>query len=236
MVSDNRMYNSQDCNVWSELFVVPLSCNNKVYEMQTTDKELLIGIASRNKAAFDLFYERYRRLFYDLAYFRTNDREICNDIMQNFWIIIWQKPETIKTDEQCSAKKYLYIYFTSRMSDYLYAANTRLMSNEEEGALENAAMQLPYTHVMEELAAHEIMGLVERTIDSMPQLTQQIFIHRWKNGYSAKETAEQLRISESAANERYNQAMSMVRKKVVSMYLPNTYTLLMGLYLLDKIK
>ena len=57
------------------------------------------------------------------------------------------------------------------MSDYLYAANTRLMSNEEEGALENAAMQLPYTHVMEELAAHEIMGLVERTIDSMADAT-----------------------------------------------------------------
>ena len=201
--------------------------------MQTTDKELLIGIASGNKAAFDLFYERYRRLFYDLAYFRTNDREICNDIMQNFWIIIWQKPETIKTDEQDSAKKYLYIYFTSRMSDYLYAANTRLMSNEEEGVLENAAMQLPYTHVMEELAAHEIMGLVEKTIESMPKLTQQIFINRWNNGYSAKETAEQLRISESTANERYNQAMSMVRKKVVSMYLPNTYILLSGLYLLE---
>jgi len=204
--------------------------------MQTTDKELLIGIASGNKAAFDLFYERYRRLFYDLAYFRTNDREICNDIMQNFWIIIWQKPETIKTDEQDSAKKYLYIYFTSRMSDYLYAANTRLMSNEEEDALENAAKQLPYSHVMEELATHEIMGLVEKTIDSMPQLTQQIFINRWNNGYSAKETAEQLRISESAANERYNQAMSMVRKKVVSMYLPNAYTLLTGLYLFDLMK
>ena len=204
--------------------------------MQTTDKELLIGIASGNKAAFDLFYERYRRLFYDLAYFRTNDREICNDIMQNFWIIIWQKPATIKTDEQDSAKKYLYIYFTSRMSDYLYAANTRLMSNEEEDALENAAKQLPYSHVMEELATHEIMGLVEKTIDSMPQLTQQIFINRWNNGYSAKETAEQLRISESAANERYNQAMSMVRKKVVSMYLPNAYTLLTGLYLFDLMK
>jgi len=204
--------------------------------MQTTDKELLIGIASRNKTAFDLFYERYRRLFYDLAYFRTNDREICNDIMQNFWIIIWQKPETIKTDEQDSAKKYLYIYFTSRMSDYLYAANTRLMSSEDMDALENVASKLPYTHVMEELATHEIMGLVEKAVDSMPQLTQQIFINRWKNGYSAKETAEQLRISESAANERYNQAMSMVRKKVVTIYLPNTYTLLAGLYLLDIMK
>jgi RNA polymerase sigma factor (sigma-70 family) len=204
--------------------------------MQTTDKELLIEIASRNKTAFDLFYERYRRLFYDLAYFRTNDREICNDIMQNFWIIIWQKPETIKTDEQGSSKKYLYIYFTSRMSDYLYAANTRLLSNEEKDTLENVAKQLPYTHVMEELTTHEIMGLIEKTVDSMPQLTQQIFINRWKNGYSAKETAEQLRISESTTNERYNQAMSMVRKKVFSMYLPNTYTLLAGLYLLDIMK
>ena len=183
-----------------------------------------------------MFYERYRRLFYDLAYFRTKDREICNDIMQNFWIIIWQKPETIKTDEQDSAKKYLYIYFTSRMSDYLYAANTRLMSSEDMDALENVASKLPYTHVMEELATHEIMGLVEKAVDSMPQLTQQIFINRWKNGYSAKETAEQLRISESAANERYNQAMSMVRKKVVTIYLPNTYTLLAGLYLLDIMK
>lgn len=204
--------------------------------MQTTDKELLKEIASRNKSAFDLFYERYRRLFYDLAYFRTNDREICNDIMQNFWIIIWQKPETIKTDESDSAKKYLYIYFTSRMSDYLYATNTRLMSNEEEDALENASKQLPYTHIMEELATHEIMELVDKTVDSMPNLTQQIFINRWKNGYSAKETAEHLRISESSANERYNQAMSLVRKKVVNMYLPNSYALLAGLYLLDTTK
>ena len=204
--------------------------------MQITDKQLLDDIALKNKASFDLFYKRYQRLFYDLAYSRTNDREICNDIMQNFWMIIWQKPETIKTDEHDSAKKYLYIYFTSRMSDYLLTANTLLMSNEEEDALENAAKQLPYTHIMEKLATHEIMELVNKTIETMPDLTQQIFITRWKNGCSAKETAEQLQISESSVNERYNWAMSLVRKKVVTMYSPNSYILIVGLYLLNRLE
>lgn len=208
----------------------------KTADKQLTDKQLLDDIVLRNKVSFDSFYKRYQHLFYNLAYSRTNDREMCNDIMQNFWMIIWQKPETIKTDKQGSAKKYLYIYFTSRMSDYLYAANTRLMSNEEEDALENAAKQLPYTHIMEELAAHEIMQLVDKTIEIMPDLTQQIFINRWKKGRSTKEIAKQLQISESSVNERYNWAMSLVRKKVVTLYSSNSYVLLVGLYLLEKMK
>lgn len=110
------------------------------------------------------------------------------------------------------------------------------MSNEEEDALENASKQLPYTHVMEELATHEIMNLIDKTIESMSDLTQQIFISRWKNGCSVKETAEQLQMSESSVNERYNWAMSLVRKKVITMYSPNSYTLLVGLYLITKMK
>jgi len=88
----------------------------------------------------------------------------------------------------------------------------------------------------EPATTHEIMELVNKTIETMPDLTQQIFINRWKNGCFVKETAEQLKISESSVNERYNWAMSLVHKKVVTLYPPNSFALLVGLYLLEKMK
>lgn len=202
--------------------------------MQITDQQLLSKISAQSKVSFDLFYARYQALFYELALSRTKDTEIANDIMQNFWMIIWQKPETIKTDENGSCKKYLYIYFTSRMSDYLYAASTKLLSNHEENALEEAAKELSYSHVLEDMAIKEIMELIETTIQRMPELTRQIFIKRWKEGYSNKEVSEILSMSESAINERYNDGISIVRKKIVSIYPNNSYILLIGLYLLSK--
>jgi len=45
---------------------------------------------------------------------------------------------------------------------------------------------------MEEPATYEFMELVDKTIETMPNLTQQIFINCWKNDCSAKKTANHL--------------------------------------------
>jgi len=203
--------------------------------MQISDKKLLEEIAGKDKTAFNLFYERYRRLFYSLAYSRTNNKEMTNDIMQNFWMIVWKSPGSIKTDPDGSAKKYLYKYFTSRMSDYLCSADARTLSEEDENLLEQVTKELTYTHVIEELAAKEIYEMMDITIQSMPLITQQIFVNRWKKGYSEKETATMLGLSESTVHERYNWALSYLRKKVMIQYPQDSYTLIIAMYILEQL-
>lgn len=206
--------------------------------MEIADKELLERIAGTNMDAFNLFYARYKRLFYDLAYSRTNDREMTNDILQNFWMIIWKNPESVKTDSEGSARSYLYRYFSSRMSDYLGSADARLLSsqNEMEIEIEMVARQLSYTHVMEELAVNEIHRIIELAIDAMPALTQRIFICRWKNDYSETEVAALLEISKNTVHEQYKSALSFIRKRVATHYPQQSYVWIIGIYLLQQVK
>ncbi|WP_321332409.1 sigma-70 family RNA polymerase sigma factor [uncultured Bacteroides sp.] len=197
--------------------------------MYATDKELLERILVGDNMAFELFYNRYKRLFYGLAFTRTRSRDMTCDIMQNFWIIIWKNPSSVKTDEEGSAKSYLYKYFTSRMIDYLNSADARVLSSEDGDLLENVSQQFHYTHVLEELDTKDIYAIIDKTIERMPELTQNIFVYCWKKGYSEKEVIDILGVSESTVRTRYKWAISFLQRELTDYVKTETsYTLMVA--------
>ena len=68
--------------------------------MTISDKDLLEAIYSqKDEAAFKVFYDRYAKLLHNWATKRTGNKEVSNDVVQNFWIIFWTTPYAIKVDE-----------------------------------------------------------------------------------------------------------------------------------------
>ena len=179
--------------------------------MEYTDQDLLRAIAQENEKAFNRLYERYCRLFYNLAFTRTHDRDIADEISQKFWISVWSRPEIIRTDGEKCAKNFLYKYFSFCMSDYLKSAAARILGGNEE-LLNQIASEHSYTHIMEELSTEDIYAFLNHWVDDMPELTQQIFICRWKNDLSQKETAQELGISEYIVRLHYNSALTFLRR------------------------
>ena len=156
-----------------------------------------------------VFYERYARLLQMWALKRTRNKELTEDIAQNFWIIVWSDPTVIKTNEDGMAKDYLLRYFSYRMLDYIKSAGAQLLGNESK--LEEMIASLSYTHVFEELETNEIHTIINDVIGSLSQLTRDIFDLLWEKNYSVKEAAQKLNVSEKVVRTNYNKTINTLR-------------------------
>ncbi len=180
--------------------------------MNTSDKELLALITQKDQQAYNKLYKRYRRLFYDLSFSYTHDKDVSDDINQIFWIAIWLNPTVIKTDENDSAKSFLYKHFSFCVFDYFKSAAARQTGGTEE-LLNIKAGELSYSHVLEEMEIEDALKLLDKTIAEMPELMREVFIRRWKDGYSTTQTAQQLSISEQTVRAQYKRGIQSVRNR-----------------------
>jgi RNA polymerase sigma factor (sigma-70 family) len=180
--------------------------------MDITDKHLLEAIGNKDEKAFKLFYDRYARLLLSSAFRRTGNKAISDDIVQNFWIIFWSKPEVIKVDEHGAARRYLMHYFTYRMLDYLKSAAVKVLGNE--ALLDATKNSVNYSHVQEDMQLQEILDVIDEVISHLPDTTKEIFKYIWENNYSVKEAALHFNVSEKVIRNRYNGVLGSVQAKV----------------------
>lgn len=180
--------------------------------MVTSDKELLNAIGEKDQKAFEDFYNRYARLLQMWAQKYTGNKELTEDIAQNFWIIVWTNPTVVKVNDAGLAKDYLLRYFTYRMLDYIKSAGAQVLGNEMK--LLEATQSLSYTHVFEELETNEIHSLINNVLNTVPDLTREIFNLLWEKNYSVKETAMELKVSEKVVRTNYNKTIQTIREQL----------------------
>lgn len=199
--------------------------------MDRSDKELLSLIINKDPEAYKNFYLRYCRLFYSLALSYTHDRNIADEISQIFWIAIWNNPAVIKTDVSNMAKGFLYKHFTFCIFDYLKSKVSRFDGATDE-FWNNKSNELGYTHIIEDLETNELIDLINKTIEDLPQLIREVFICRWEKGLSTNETARELSMSEQTVRAKYNEALEKVRNQIQPLCTSKAYsTILFAIYL-----
>jgi RNA polymerase sigma factor (sigma-70 family) len=188
-----------------------------------TDKELLALIATKDQNAYNEFYNRYKRLFYDLSFSQTHDKAVADEINQIFWIAIWVNPTIIKTDSNDAAKSFLYKHFSFCMLDYFKSAAARQTGGTED-LLNQKAQEMSYSHVLEEMEVQEILDLMDEVVADMPELSRQVFQHLWKEGLSTAETALKLGITEQTVRARYKAALNSIKKHIQPRYSTQAYS------------
>lgn len=185
--------------------------------METSDKLLLEAIANKDEKAFNVFYTRYAALLYKWALNRIGNPDIASDIAQDFWSNLWLNPHAIKTNDIGSAKNFLLHFYTFRILDYLRAPSHKVKAVDSEERLTNLQNTLAYTHILEEIEEKEIHFLIDGIIEGLPELTRAIFVHRWKEQHSIKETATHFEVDEKTVYNRTFVALTAIRFKVKDM-------------------
>ncbi len=185
--------------------------------MKILDKELLEKIAKKNESAFNEFYKKYAPLLYKWVYNRIGNYEACNEVTQDFWSNFWVNPQTIKTNEEGSAKNFLLHFFTYRILDYLRTHKKRENIIASDWEFDNLSETLNYSHILEEIHEKEIYKVIDEILETLPDLTKEIFICRMEKSYSVKETANHLNIDEKTVYNRSFDALKTIRSKVTEM-------------------
>src|SRR5258706_9382627 len=66
--------------------------------VDTTDSELLVRVAERDRVAFELLYQRYVRSIFGLALRRLRDRQRAEDAVQETFTAVWRSAASYRPE------------------------------------------------------------------------------------------------------------------------------------------
>jgi len=176
--------------------------------MKIKDSKLLFLISNKDGAAFETLYNRYIRLIYSYVYRELNDERVADDLIQDFWLRVWEDPSFLKCNESGSVKVYMLQHLKFRILDLYRKTMTHLVMelNPEIAEQEQAA----YNHITEMMNESELLAAIQEALEHQPPLVRNTFWMRINN-WSVEETARTLSVSQKTIYNKYSESLSVVR-------------------------
>lgn len=181
-----------------------------------SDENLILLIANDDEAAFCEIYDRYWKRLFSLATFKTNSREIAEEIVQELFVRLWERRETIKI---IHVESYLFTALKYQLISHLrqvISQRTIVENSGNEASISTADF----------LTAETIQSAIETGIYQLPEKTQAVFRLSRFEEKSHKEIALVLDLSEKSVEYHITQALKFLRVYLKDYLLVNLFLLI----------
>jgi RNA polymerase sigma-70 factor (ECF subfamily) len=177
------------------------------YESQS-DIEITDLFKSGDQAAFTELYNRFKGLLYVYACKITRDEDIAEDLVQEIFIYLWDKRQTIN--------------FTSSISSYLYSAIRYKFFDLVDKQKVRADYVQAFQAFLDQgeyqtdnyISEKELSAVIEREVNKLPAKMREVFLLSRKEYLNNKEIAERLDISEKTVKNQISTALKTLRTKL----------------------
>ena len=168
------------------------------------DSVIISGLQSGQKDKFDQIYKLYWAELYAFARKRVNFDEDAQDILQDLFVNIWVNRTTLIINT--SVRAYLFTALRHRIINYYSSNHTRTKYLEIIKQMEAVSEATD-----EQIAQNEINTIIDENLEKMPLKMREIFILSRFKGYSAKEIAAQLQLSEQTVRNQVSNALKYLK-------------------------
>jgi RNA polymerase sigma-70 factor (ECF subfamily) len=187
-----------------------------------TDKELLEKIARKDGRALGLLHARYYASLCAAAYKRTGDEAITEEIVQDVFVVLWEKAE--KLDPEGEVKNYLFATLRNKV---LYELRSRMVKMNL-AALFEPVSEVDVTDASHLLQAKELEQRLHLVIEELsPQSREAFKLSRFEH-MSYKMIAEHMNISVATVEKHISKALSVLRKEFNE--LDGSFMILLAIY------
>ncbi|RZM25307.1 MAG: sigma-70 family RNA polymerase sigma factor [Pedobacter sp.] len=175
--------------------------------------ELFLRLKTGDRLAYEEIYRLHSKELLQLAYRKTRDKVVAEDLVQNIFISIWDKRERLEVHDGwnylCGALKFSIInYIRSQVIENKYLDFSRLHFDESEGGSNTAEL-------------NDLSSVIERGLTALPEKTQKIFrLSRYEH-QSTKNISSTMNISEKTVEYHITRSLKWMKK-----YIDNNYTLI----------
>ena len=166
-----------------------------------TDSDLINACLRNDRSAQRILYDRYKRAMYTLAYRLTSDFDDANDILQDTFLDVFRKLETFKGESTIGA--WIRVILVRKAYKRLNKPKLWELSNEIPQSSEvtwNNSIDGEY---------------LEKAIFSLPQGFRMVFTLIEIEGYSHKEVANILGISEGTSKSQLFYSKKRLREILI---------------------
>lgn len=169
------------------------------------DSELLFLLKQGSEAAFTELYDRYWESVADYAIRFTKSEAEGLDILQEIFVSLWRRRETVVVHGAFSA--YLLIAVRNLALKYL-AKN--LQKHDFLAYLAERNESLQHQDLSDDLHVKQLQQHLERTIEKLPPKMRAVYRLSREQQLSHKEIAAKLGIAENTVKKQINYALKII--------------------------
>ncbi|WP_291911538.1 RNA polymerase sigma factor [Chitinophaga sp. CB10] len=175
--------------------------------INSSDQELLAGIAAGNEDAYRRVFERYWERVYAAALVLSKSPEIAEDITQDVFAMLWEKRTTLPS--VTNLQGYLFIAARNLIFSRLRKLHSQASYLEYQAQYfrESARMEGP-----EEIYSRDLLQQLQQAILKLPPQQQKAFRLSRLEGLDHAEIAALMGISRVTVKSYIVQALAALRK------------------------
>ena len=172
---------------------------------ETFDHKLIDSCIKGDRAAQKALYDRLAPRMFPLCIRYVSDRDLAEDVLQDGFVTLFTRLQDYKGDGSFEGWARRIFVTTSLMS--LRKKDALKMSDELEAV---RGMKTEVTSQMENIGYKELIELVM----SLPAGFRTVFNMYAVEGYSHKEIAQMLNISEVTSRSQFSRARALLQSKI----------------------
>jgi RNA polymerase sigma-70 factor (family 1) len=175
-----------------------------------TDRDLIDAIISRDKKVFEVFYKKYYKQLFAVAYRYVGQSQSAEEIVHDVFINIWNKAEQLNI--QYSMKSYL---FRSVVNSALNVIKKEKIDAQQRSAY----LSVHDTELGDDNEAHKdaeeamLKGL-EQALELLPERCRQVMYLSRFGKLRQKEIAEQMNISIKTVKNHLTYGFQKLREHI----------------------
>ncbi|SIT34417.1 RNA polymerase sigma-70 factor, ECF subfamily [Filimonas lacunae] len=158
-------------------------------------------------SAFEEIYNRYWNKLFDAAYHRIKQKETCEEIIQEVFVVLWEKRESL--DITTSLGAYLFSAVKYKVIDYY---RKQLVRARNAPAL--AAITSIDNSAEEQVFLNDLMVHIDKLVMQLPVKCRSVYELSRIEHKSNKEIASLLNISEKTVEGHLTKALQVLRLAV----------------------
>ena len=200
--------------------------------VQNTDQELIRLIRQSDYTAFEELHKRFWPELQRLAYKKIGDRQDAYDLLQDLFIEIWEKRETLNFGDRLPGWLQKRLWF--KLSTYFRNQGFRKQHQDDfKVYLENEQLSTFDPSELKEAEAYyeDLLSAINKAIEEMPDRMREVFLLNRNEKYSVNEIAERLSLSPKTVRNQLERAIVRLRKSTET-YNPSALQMLFVLWIM----
>lgn len=176
------------------------------------DEYLLNLISKGDKKGLELLFNKYWEPLFSAANYRLQSEELAKDVLQNLFIDLWDKRESINI--RSNVKGYLNVALKNRIINKIKAEDVR----EKYERMAIQFYETNYLATEHQFKEKYLQDEMEKKIEQLPGRCREVFILSRVEQLSHKEIGEQLGISPKTVENHITKALRILKphlKKIV---------------------
>ena len=172
--------------------------------MQVIDDHVLLQqLKNGNEDAFSKIYSKYWKKIYMLAYDRLKDSKQSQDIVQDIFISLWERRESLEIQNLNA-----YLHTSVRYNVFKLVAVNKVKDDFYDLSEVLSSQSSFADH---RIISHELMTAFNNLVENMPAQRQKIFRMRYEENMKTRLIAEQLNISQKTVQNQLLSSYKNIR-------------------------